>query len=105
MLKLVHTTVADAEQAEHLARMLVTQGVAACVQTMPIRSTYRWQGKLEQNAEVMMVIKTSDLRVQEVCDVLEREHPYDVPEIVTLDAGGVSEPYAAWVREQTATKE
>ncbi|MDP6490141.1 MAG: divalent-cation tolerance protein CutA [Kiritimatiellia bacterium] len=105
MLKLVQTTVADGEQADRLARMLVEQRLAACVQAVPITSTYRWQGAIEQGGEILLLIKTTEARSAALRLALEREHPYDVPEIVTMDSDDVSGPYAAWAAEQTTTGE
>jgi periplasmic divalent cation tolerance protein len=105
MLKLVQTTVADEQQADRLARMLVEQHLAACVQAVPITSTYRWQGAIEQGAEILLLMKTTEAQSAALQAALEREHPYDVPEIATMDIDDVSGPYAAWVGEQTTIGE
>ncbi len=105
MLKLVQTTVTDRQQADRLAQMLVEQRLAACVQSLPIAGTYRWQGKIEQNNEILLLIKTTAARVAALCEVLDQEHPYEVPEIVTMDIEDVSGPYAAWAEAQTKANE
>lgn len=105
MLKQVHTTVADRAQADRLARMLVEQKLAACVQSLPITSTYRWEGAIEQDSEILLLIKTTAGRVTDLRDVLSREHPYEVPEIITMDIDDVSAPYAAWAEAQTKASE
>ncbi|NQU39406.1 MAG: divalent-cation tolerance protein CutA [Lentisphaerae bacterium] len=101
MLKLIQTTVAEAQQAEQLARRIIERSLAACVQMVPIRSTYRWQGAIEQSAEVLLLMKTSEARATALMQFLADEHPYEVPEIVATDLTDVSEPYAAWVADQT----
>jgi periplasmic divalent cation tolerance protein len=105
MLKLVQTTVADREQADRLARMLIEHKLAACVQSLPITSTYRWQGEIEQGSEILLLIKTTAPRADALQEMLEREHPYEVPEIVTLDIDTVSAAYAAWAEAQTKANE
>jgi len=105
MLKLVQTTVADEQQADRLAQMLVEQKLAACVQSFPIASTYRWQGKIERSSEILLLIKTTAACTAALQDVLDREHPYEVPEIIAMDIDDVSGPYAAWVEEQTEARE
>jgi periplasmic divalent cation tolerance protein len=102
MLKLIQTTVADAQQANQLARKLVEQNLAACVQAVPISSTYRWKGAVEQESEILLLVKTTADRVAALQEAVERDHPYDVPEIITIDIDDVSGPYAAWAAEQTA---
>ena len=103
MLKLLQTTVADAQQAESLARRIVEQRLAACVQTLPIQSTYRWQGAIEESAEVLLLAKTTETRAPALMQFLADEHPYDLPEIVVTHVADVSAPYAAWVANQTET--
>ncbi len=81
------------------------QALAACVQSLPITSTYRWQGEVEETNEILLLIKTTADRVSDVQDMLAREHPYEVPEIITFDPDPVSAPYAAWAEAQTKANE
>ena len=67
-----------------------------------LKSYYRWQGKLEVDAEVQLVIKTRRGRFEELASWIEANHPYDVPEIVALPAERVSEAYLRWAVEQTS---
>lgn len=85
--------------------MLVEQNLAACVQAVPIASTYRWQGEIEQGGEVLLLVKTTEARVAALHKLLDREHPYEVPEIITMNSDDVSGPYAAWVEAQTTPSE
>jgi periplasmic divalent cation tolerance protein len=90
------TTVADAETAAAIARALVGERLAACVQRMAISSTYAWQGRIHDEGEILLVIKATG----DVCDALRDRvlalHPYDVPEFVVLAAADVSDGYLAW---------
>ena len=67
-----------------------------------MKSVYRWQGKIEEDSEVQLVIKTRRGRFDEVAAWLKDEHPYDVPEIIALPADRVSEEYMKWALGETS---
>lgn len=91
---------APATEAPRLARALVDERLAACVQTLPgVTSTYRWQGGVETADEVLLLAKTTTDRFRELVARVTRLHPYDVPEIVAVPLTHLSEPYAAWLAE------
>lgn len=76
----------------------MTRGLAACVNRVgPLRSTYRWQGKLRDDAEFLLVIKTSPRRYPRLERRLSEIHPYDLPEIVALPVTRGSAEYLAWM--------
>lgn len=104
MLNLIQTTVADRQQADRLAHLLVERRLAACVQAVPITSTYRWKDALEQGDEILLLIKTTDERTDALKAVLAAEHPYEVPEIIQMRIDDVTGPYAAWAKAQTTTE-
>ena len=94
----VFMTAANGEEATRLAEMLVGAHLAACVQILPeIESVYRWQGKIERSSEVLLIVKTT----REKFDELEREvralHSYDTPEIVAVPIVTGSAPYLEWL--------
>lgn len=102
-LVLVLCTVPDAAAAEKLAQGLIDGRLAACVNAIPgLTSYYRWQGKVEVDSEVQLLIKTRRGRFDELATWIEANHPYDVPEIVALAADQVSDTYLAWAVEQTS---
>lgn len=102
-LLVVLCTAPDADTAAKLAEGLVETRLAACVNVIPgLSSYYRWQGKLEVEAEVQLVIKTRRGRFDELAAWINANHPYDVPEIVALPAERVSEAYLRWAVEQTS---
>jgi len=97
----IATTTATAEQAEQIAQALVTDRLAACVQiSSPIRSVYRWQGKVEQATEWLCVIKTRQTLFCTVEAKIRELHSYDCPEIVATPIVEGSEDYLAWLGEQ-----
>ena len=97
------TTVSDQDQARQLARQLIQRQLAACVQIdSPVESHYRWEGQDCCEVEHRLVIKTS-LRLQSrLRGVLREIHPYQQPQIVTLQSVDVDPGYALWVDAQTA---
>ena len=94
-------TCANREEAARIARALVEQRLAACVQALgPMESTYWWKGKLETSAEVLLLIKSFHGQFSELCNRIQMLHSYEVPEIVALPATAVSEKYLAWMRSE-----
>ena len=95
-------TAPDEATAIRLARAAVEARVAACVNVLgQVRSIYRWQGSVEDDAEVQLLFKTTATRVGALEQLIDREHPYDVAEFVVLPAlGSSSAAYLAFVREQ-----
>jgi periplasmic divalent cation tolerance protein len=99
----VFTTVPDAEVARRVARALLDARAAACVQALPgLLSTYRWQGRVEESQEVLLLAKTTRARLADLERVLQGVHPYEVPEIVAVDTARVAAPYRAWVEAETS---
>lgn len=88
--------------ARKLASGLVESKLAACVQSVPgVESTYMWEGKVETAEEAVLMIKTKKELVGEVEAFMRREHPYDVPELVSVGVEGGMKEYLKWVGEVT----
>lgn len=95
---LVLTTIGGDADARPLARLLVEQRLAACVNILPgVTSLYRWEGAVSEDSEQLLVIKTAEARVEELRKVLFANHPYEVPEFVVLPIAGMSAAYEAWL--------
>ena len=102
-LILILTTMPDDDRADALARTLVDERLAACVNVhRPMMSTYRWKGAVEREAERQIVIKTTRDRRAALEARLRELHPYELPEFVVLDAGA-SDAYSVWVSGETRT--
>lgn len=94
----VLSTAASAEEAEKIARRLVEERLAACVSVIrEIRSFYRWQGKIEDAAEWLLVIKSSRERFDALRTAVEKLHSYDVPEVIALPVVEGARNYLNWL--------
>jgi len=92
-------TCPDEATAERLARGLLDGGHAACVNILPgVRSLYRWEDEVQDDQEALMIIKTTHSHFFVIEHWMAEHHPYDVPELLALNAGHVSEPYLRWLR-------
>jgi len=95
--RVVLVTAPSDEVAERLARGLVESGQAACVNLVRgLRSLFRWEGAIEAEDEVLLVIKTRAELLAELVAHLEREHPYETPECIALRPAEVARAYARW---------
>jgi periplasmic divalent cation tolerance protein len=94
----VLSTCGSEEEAVRIAKRLVEGRVAACVNLIPrIRSIYRWEGKVEDATEWMLLIKTSRERYDALAAVLESAHSYELPEVLALPVVAGSPNYLAWL--------
>jgi periplasmic divalent cation tolerance protein len=94
------TTCDSPESATALARALVERRLVACVNVVPgVRSIYRWEGEIHEDAEVLLVMKTSADRLPALTAAVQELHSYDVPELVALPVEAGSEPYLDWIAQ------
>jgi len=97
---LAFSTFPDVATARRIAGELVTGNFAACANVIPkIESIYRWQGKIEQGDETLVLFKTTATRFTAFEEKLKTLHPYDVPEIICTSIARGWPPYLEWVRE------
>jgi periplasmic divalent cation tolerance protein len=95
-------TAGNREEAEVIADVLLEQNRAACVNIVPaVNSHFLWQGKLEAGQEVLLIVKTQALLVDEVTNLVKTIHSYDVPEIIALPIIGGNPEYLAWIDNET----
>jgi periplasmic divalent cation tolerance protein len=99
----VSTTVDKRQDADRLAELAVKQRLAACVQVIgPIRSTYWWQGKIEDGEEWLCLMKTGRDLYEALEKAIKSIHPYDEPEIIALPIVDGSEGYLHWIKKETS---
>lgn len=92
----------DPLTADRIARALVDERLAACVNVIPgVHSVYRWQGAVERADEVLLLVKTTNERLDALCARVRSLHPDELPELVAVEVAGGSPAYLAWVAEQT----
>jgi periplasmic divalent cation tolerance protein len=90
--------------AAHLAATLVGEGLAACVNRLPgVVSTYRWEGRVDENGETLLLIKTTADRLTELTTRISELHPYELPEVVAVPVVGGLEPYLDWIRSSVSS--
>jgi periplasmic divalent cation tolerance protein len=99
------TTVSSEADAGKVANVLVAAKAAACVQIMPIRSCYMWDGKINNDAEYLLLIKTRAALYESVAELIKQNHSYEVPEIISLPVTAGSAPYLGWIDAVTAGKD
>ncbi len=94
----VLVTAPSAEKAAELGRAVVSERLAACANVVPaIRSIYWWEGKVQDDAEALIVLKTTRARFEALRDRVLALHPYQVPEVVALPIEAGSEKYLEWI--------
>lgn len=94
-------TAPDDETARQLARTLVSERLVACVNCVPgVTSVYRWEGAVQEDAEVLLVLKTRADRVDALAGRVDELHPYDNPEVIWLPVLGGAPAYLAWVQAE-----
>jgi periplasmic divalent cation tolerance protein len=102
-VRVVLTTAPSASVAARLARALVKERLAACVNLVPgVRSFYRWQGRVEDAREVLLIVKTRADRCAALAARIQALHPYQLPEVLELAADGGSAAYLDWVRRESS---
>ena len=103
---LVLVTVGNDANAGSIAEALLKAGLAACVNIVPnIRSIYRWKGKIENDTEFLLLIKTRAEHLSAVEETVRRLHTYDVPEILSVELSQGSKAYLDWLASETDTVE
>lgn len=96
------STAASAEEGAKIGRALVEEELAACVNVVPgVRSIYRWEGKIEDGAEVLLVIKSQESLIEPLTARLKALHSYSVPELVVLPIRDGNPDYLSWIADNT----
>lgn len=95
-------TIHDKGNAETLVRALLERHCIACANLVSgVESLYRWEGKIESATEVLLILKTTSDRVDELKIAVKELHPYDTPELLVLSAEQGLEKYLAWLEKET----
>lgn len=102
--QIVLTTCPDSAVAERIAKTLVTERLAACVNILPIaQSIYLWKGQVESAAEQLLLIKSLTRAFRQIEKRIRELHPYELPEVIAVPITNGSKDYLAWVRNRDKT--
>jgi periplasmic divalent cation tolerance protein len=94
-------TTVPQEGSETMARALLDRRLVACINTVPVRSFYRWKGEFCDDREQILIIKTTREKAENVIAAIKEIHPHDVPEIIALPVIVGHLPYLEWVYQET----
>lgn len=98
----IYVTAASREEALRIARAVVEERLAACANVLPeVTSVYRWEGKVNEEPEVALVLKTTVDRVEAVTERVRKLHSYSCPCVVALPIVGGNSEFLAWIGEET----
>jgi periplasmic divalent cation tolerance protein len=99
----VLTTLSNEEEAVKLVRELLDRRLIACGTVTPgVRSLYRWQGKIADEREVLVLLKTRSARIEQLQSAFRELHPYKVPELLALAVDSGLEKYLEWINGETS---
>lgn len=98
---IIMTTFESKEQARPVVDALIQKKLAACIQHIEVQSSYIWNDEVQNDPEVLVLIKTRDDLYDEVRKILEQIHPYDTPEIIKVPITDGSKGYLSWIDSVT----
>lgn len=104
--QIVYCTCPDSQCAKHIAQTLIEEQLAACVNILPVvTSVYRWQGKIEQDQESLLLIKTRSDRFTKLQERIKKLHPYELPELIAVAVSDGSDDYLHWIDRSLSSAE
>ncbi len=98
---LVITTLDSIRDAKNLSKTLVSEKLCACVQIEQVKSIFEWEGKLSEESEIRLTIKSISENYEAIEAVILELHPYELPEIISIPTHNVYRPFAEWVADQS----
>ena len=94
---IIETTYPNLAKAKNLAKILLTQKLAACVQFLPIKSMYFWEEKIATSSEILVSIKSKNSFYKLIEKTIKEHHDYEIPQILCIDVNQGSAPYLKWI--------
>ena len=102
---IIYTSIDTKENAKTLAKIIINNNLAACVNIIPIEeSIYYWEGKLESETEFQLMIKTDIKYKSSIEDLIKKNHPYELPEIIVINIDYGSNEYLNWIKSNLKIK-
>lgn len=100
MYIIILVTASGKKEAKYIAQQLIKNKLAACVNIIDkVNSSFRWQGKIDQASEVLLIIKSKKEKLAKIIKTVKAAHSYDVPEIIALPIIGGHKPYLDWIND------
>ena len=97
-----YVTVSSEAEGAKIARSLIEENLAACVNIVPnVHSFYQWQGEMQQDKELLLIIKSQGIKMSSLVQRVKDLHSYDVPEVISMPISDGSRDYLNWVRKET----
>ena len=93
----IYTTCQNIDEAKKIGKMVVEKKLAACVNIWPINSIYFWENELKENGEAVLLIKTIEVKLQAIEDLIQSNHSYSIPCIAVIDIRRINRPYKEWM--------
>jgi periplasmic divalent cation tolerance protein len=101
MFSMLYTTTGSEEEAERISNELVEQRLVACANIFPIRSIYRWEGKIEDSEEFAIIFKTRTELLKDAMAAIREMHSYEVPCLISYEYVDGDKSYLDWITEET----
>ncbi|HNV93741.1 MAG: Divalent-cation tolerance protein CutA [Candidatus Methanofastidiosum methylothiophilum] len=102
MALLIISTVPNEDVARNLSKILLEKRVAACVNILSkVKSNYWWNGSIESSDEIILLIKTTEDKYSQLEDLIRKNHPYEIPEIIAFDIKKGFNKYLNWIEDET----
>ncbi|OUW00604.1 MAG: hypothetical protein CBD16_06320 [Betaproteobacteria bacterium TMED156] len=98
---LIVTTLDSIRDARELSRTLVSEKLCACIQIEQVKSIFEWEGRISEESEVRLTIKSIAENYEDIESVILEFHPYELPEIISIPVLNVYRPFAEWVADQS----
>ena len=103
MVAVIYSTIGSIEDARRIAKTLVEEQIVACVNILPkIESIYRWEGKIENDEELVIIAKTTDQNVKKAIERIKSLHTYELPDIIVLPIIGGLKEYLDYITNETS---
>lgn len=93
----IYTTCQNQEEARKIGKLIIEKKLAGCVNIWPIDSIYPWKGEIKEDDEAVLLIKTSEAKLQEIEDLIQSNHSYSIPCIASIDIHRINRPYKEWL--------
>ena len=100
-MRIVYVTCKDMDEAKKISRHLIENKLVACANIFPINSIYSWEGKIKEDNEVVVLLKTRDNNYENIESEIKKLHSYDIPAIYSWTVDKINKDYLTWIKKDT----